>query len=306
MFTREDIDMLNTRVITTTNKPPVGAVVACPQNNLRAMVNNEVFTTYNSNHPAVLEDQNPFPSPDAWRTRGALTIIGSITKSGKSTDIDPELVPFIQNMTWTDLDGTLNLVLGGPMVTTFNYLVGGGIANGTEATLQDIILKNDATIKFDPQRGVHVVDISSVKCLILRHHNETWLKSSLFSSLPPGCFAVTPRTTSRSIHIRGKMFTVNIKQISAMPFIGTTDHKLQGKTLAALVVADPGTVHKDGKTGWLYVALSRVRTLATLYLAQPLSTNMSTYRPRILIMAEMNRLKQLATRTLEIVADAFK
>jgi hypothetical protein len=59
------------------------------------------------------------------------------------------------------------------------------------------------------------------------------------------------------------------------PFISnsaTTGHKLQGCTLTELAVFE----HYYGQN-WMYVVLSRVRTMKGLYLAAPLSENLSKY-----------------------------
>jgi len=73
----------------------------------------------------------------------------------------------------------------------------------------------------------------------------------------------------------------------------TTVHKLQGKTLDALVLAQ-----MSRQRNWLYVALSRVRRLQDLYLMEPIPDDIDTTPvPEYLDMMERLRQSVLASNT---------
>ena len=59
--------------------------------------------------------------------------------------------------------------------------------------------------------------------------------------------------------------TIELTQFPVVGNFATTGHKLQGKSLDALLIAEWSKVKN-----WAYVVLSRVRTLAGLYLETPI------------------------------------
>eukprot|EP00985_Skeletonema_marinoi_P001300 scaffold517_cov140-Skeletonema_marinoi.AAC.13 len=77
-----------------------------------------------------------------------------------------------------------------------------------------------------------------------------------------------------------------IPQVSVNSNIATTGHKLQGMSKDVLIVN--GWNYRCAN--WVYVVLSRVRTLAGLYLMKPLDLERSFNVPRSLIRFEQ-RLK---------------
>jgi UvrD-like helicase C-terminal domain len=70
-----------------------------------------------------------------------------------------------------------------------------------------------------------------------------------------------------------------------------TGHKVQGQTLKAIVIAKWDS-HKSRRAAWMYVALSRVANLKSLFILSPLSTQMKTYQKRQDILDEMARLRK--------------
>ena len=86
---------------------------------------------------------------------------------------------------------------------------------------------------------------------------------------------------------QNKRVSVNML-LTHFPIIGnfaTTGHKLQGKTMDNLVVAEWGDLQN-----WAYVVLSRVRTLSGLFLWEPLPEHFS-FVPEPDYLAMMNRLR---------------
>ena len=83
-------------------------------------------------------------------------------------------------------------------------------------------------------------------------------------------------------------------QLMSFPIIGnfaTTGHKLQGKSMDNLIIAEWRNVQN-----WAYVVLSWVRTLAGLFLWEPLPEDFSfAPEPEYLSMMEHLRKTILAT-----------
>jgi hypothetical protein len=56
--------------------------------------------------------------------------------------------------------------------------------------------------------------------------------------------------------------------------------------------------HKYGNTGWLYVVISRVRTISSLFLMSKLPTDMTKFKVRAQVKQEMDRLEEIAKKTI--------
>ena len=96
------------------------------------------------------------------------------------------------------------------------------------------------------------------------------------SDIIPQDFEVvlTPFSFKARVHLNHEMFTVFMKgkQFPIISNSATTGHKLQGCTLAELAVFE-----QFYKQNWMYVVLSRVRTMKGLYLAEPLAHDLDKY-----------------------------
>ena len=84
-----------------------------------------------------------------------------------------------------------------------------------------------------------------------------------------------------------------IKQVPVNSNVATTGHKLQGMSKDIIIVNS----WNYRCANWFYVVLSRVRTLAGLYLMQPLDLERSFNVPENLIRFE-RRLKELKERPI--------
>ena len=71
----------------------------------------------------------------------------------------------------------------------------------------------------------------------------------------------------------------------------TTGHKLQGKTMDQLIIAEWSKMKN-----WAYVVLSRVRSLAGLYLLKAIPNDID-FRPDPRYLAMMDRLRETKLRT---------
>ena len=111
-----------------------------------------------------------------------------------------------------------------------------------------------------------------------------------------GTFTLAPKTAACKTVVKVNEFGrreelemfVSIRQLMLVSNQSTTGHKLQGKTVDRLVIGEWAT----GVKNWIYVVLSRVRTLAGLFLLSPIPEN-ATIRPdsQMLEMMETLRLR---------------
>lgn len=192
-----------------------------------------------------------------------------------------------------------------PLLCLFSgcFLMGGenedvknGIANGTTSTFEKIIFKNNAMPTPMKMHGkwVYGVNIDEVDYLVLRWHDCCF----------HGTFKVHPRQRKFRVQypidepgFRSLRVAANIK-MTFFPVVlnhATTGHKLQGKSLNQLVVAEWSAVKN-----WAYVVLSRVRTLDGLYLLRPIPSHID-FSPRPEYIAMMERLRNTILATPEQV-----
>lgn len=157
-----------------------------------------------------------------------------------------------------------------PYIVNTNEDVASGIANGTRATLQDIILTDDAVI-FITQIGgreVHTVSAKHVVCLVFKHTVTNWQSTTCFPTLPAGCFPILPYTHVFKKLFHGKTANGSAKNTLFPCELATilTGHKMQGQTVANIMMGSMSPKHKFVKTGWIYVVLSKVRSIEGLFL----------------------------------------
>lgn len=192
-------------------------------------------------------------------------------------------------------DPFLSLFYGCELMVNDNIDVKDGIANGTCCQFVKAILKQGKDVKKMQVHShwVNSVDINDVDHIILRFDVS-------YDPKFKGTFKLRPRERSFMVDfpMDGQLFgkkaaNVNLK-LTHFPIIGnfaTTGHKLQGKTMANLVIAE----WRDTEN-WAYVVLSRVRTLAGIFLLEALPESFSfAPAPEYLSMMERLRKSILAT-----------
>ena len=185
----------------------------------------------------------------------------------------------------------LKLFHGCQVMTLDNADVENGIANGTTATFSYLTMvegKKPFPIMIDGYyvNAVLAEDVASVRL--------QWTADSTFQ----GSFSVEPDTFKCTTEIRtsGKKQKIHLemKQLPMTMNHATTGHKLQGKTVDALIVAEwaPKNVRN-----WIYVVLSRVKRILSrvkrienLYLLNPLPDDIDG-APDPLLMQMMDRLR---------------
>ena len=157
-----------------------------------------------------------------------------------------------------------------------------GICNGTLCQLAKIIFKDPSEIKYWNMIGSVVVPwtyASYVKFLVFKHLDKH-LKKKVYYKDIPGFLSIKP--TSATVDCDWKTNHVikgYTKQFPCVPAFPITGHKVQGATLKNIVVAS-WKRHSSGMTGWLYVVLSRVKSLSNPFVLDPFPMDLKLYRPR--------------------------
>lgn len=180
----------------------------------------------------------------------------------------------------------LKLFEGCEVMTLDNIDVKNGIANGTTAKFRKILLKEGVEMHKVCYSGywIHSVHVHEIENVLLE-----WTPDSLFQ----GTFCVKPQTVKCSTDFKVREFG-RYQQMSSKTTItqfpitmnqATTVHKLQGKSLDRLLIAEWGSMKN-----WVYVVLSRVRTLEGLFLLKPIPDN-ADVQPGSNIRGMMDRLR---------------
>ena len=273
----------------------VGARYATFTNKKRASINANIFREYLQTYHHT-EEGTTIP-------RGALIIRGTGKWGTPSLPLGPEA----HKKLWENCsdahckndtqlaDPFLSLFFGCELMVTDNIDVKHGIANGTCCQFVKAVLKHGTHIEPIQVHGrwVNSVDISNVDHIELRF-DESYAPKFV------GTFKLQFRERAFKVDyplneaLTGKKSEeINIK-LTHFPIISnfaTTGHKLQGKTMPNLVIAEWVT-----KPNWAYVVLSRVRTLDGIYLKDALPANCSfNPPPEYLTMIELLRNTRLAT-----------
>ena len=192
-------------------------------------------------------------------------------------------------------DPFLSVFHGSEQMVNDNIDVKDGIANGTCCTFEKAVLKPGRNVHKMKVHGrwVYAVDIDDVDHIVLRFDKS-------YHPTYQGTFKLRPRERRFLVEypieggFGGKTrLPVNV-QLNHFPILGnfaTTGHKLQGKTMKNLVIAE----WRDTEN-WAYVVLSRVKTLAGIFLLEALPETISfAPAPEYLSMMERLRNTILAT-----------
>ena len=283
--------MLKTREISRNKlKIPANARYATFTNKKRASINANIFRKYlKTFHHEDAEIEIP---KSALIIRGAAKWYTSRAKLGNAAHkilweecSDGHIVQGSKRA-----DPFLSLFHGCELMVNDNIEVKEGMANGTCCTFEKAILKpgKDVFKMKVHERWVYAVDIDNVEHIVLRYDKS-------YSPKFEGTFKL--RTSNQRFTVeypmekellgQNKRVSVNML-LTHFPIIGnfaTTGHKLQGKSMDNLVVAEWRDLQN-----WAYVVLSRVRTLTGLFLWEPLPEHFS-FVPEPDYLAMMNRLR---------------
>lgn len=212
----------------------------------------------------------------------------------------------------SNLATLLPMIPGMPVRITQNVAVELSIANGTEGTLLGV--EFTGTTRFE------VSNICGVECLVANElPSVAYVRAPLCGKTIPCRFGSVPsqypeetipivpyRTNSfRPTLSRGNSrictdSSLRMTQIPFVPAFASTTYKVQGTTAPA-VVAFPFLHGCPGKpsSAALYVVLSRVRTLKSLFLTESLTEeSLRHFAPSEELVTEYNRLQALHDFTI--------
>jgi hypothetical protein len=175
------------------------------------------------------------------------------------------------------MDPLLKLYKGCRVMLPCNTNVKAGEANGTQATVEKIVLKSgekSQQVLIQDDVPVPAVFASQVSYLVLRHSNER---------IQPNLFRVRPKQHSfdanipkpQSLQFPGdetEKIKMKANQVPIIVNNATTGHKLQGMGVDQLFVHNWSYV-----TNWVYVMLSRVKTRKGLFARRPISRDLKKY-----------------------------
>ena len=183
------------------------------------------------------------------------------------------------------MDPVLKLYQGCRIMLPTNSNVDAGLANGTQARIQKVVLKTGekaSYIHLDNNIPVQAVFASQVDHVILKHSN---------SRIQPQYFQVKPKEHTFKANIpkpwivqtNGNKNTEKVQmkalQLPILINNATTGHKLQGSGVDHLFVHSWYYVQN-----WIYTMLSRVTSLDGLFARNRLSTDLKKYSvPKSLI-----------------------
>ena len=205
------------------------------------------------------------------------------------------------------VDPCLKLYVGCPiMVSISEFKSTCGVVKGSIGTFAGLIFRDGCTPKTEIWNGYKVlaIDASDVEYIICEKPKKKADKSGKsqlpeYFILPNKTFRVKlslPLGTTRKVYPENT--TMKLTQFPINIDLGTTCHKLQGKSKPFLVI----TEFDYATENWIYVALSRVKTLSGLFLLRPLNFGRN-FAPSDILMREMRGLETKESETLQILEE---
>ena len=276
--TAGDITLINeTCCISSTRVPPPNVPVAVYKNRNRDAINCAQFERFcERNHPteslevfdgAILIFMDNMEMRDYKNTY--VRVMSNSVKSYFFRNCGEHACK-TGDMTTGRVDPVLKLYHGCPMMLTENKDVPSGQANGSRLKLKSVKVKmGEQPMIVSLLSGVRIRAFSAtqIASLTLRHEVEdikpqefeVVSKSFTFSAI------VNLSDDKRALHMKGNQFPIVSNGV-------TTGHKLQGCSMEMLAVFE-----QFYGQNWMYVILSRVRTMQGLYLAHSLDSDLKKY-----------------------------
>lgn len=250
--TKDDITLLKSRVVSKADP-------SYPKEALHVFKTNKEVDDHNSDHLKLVPSR-----------------VFNIQAIDKKKDVQTGLIDVVISSKPSDTGGlrkVVSIAVGARVMVTININVSDGLANGVCGTVIGIdSTGNDVhaiLVKFDSGRVGKEAIASS-------HYKRSYPGAVPIKRQDVQFFAGTGR---RSVEAKRTQFPLTLAW-------GCTIHKVQGKTLDAIVVSMEGRSHF--MPGQAYVALSRVKTLHGLYL---LGFDAGAIRVNPSVVREMDRLR---------------
>ena len=276
--TRQDIETINTRVVSDSDELPHNIRYATYYNRDRDAINAGLFEQrcedlIAANLPL---DDSVMILCDKQSVKNGSNVYKDFKSPKKlweecgENDIKPGKMS-------NRMDPVLRLYIGCRVMLPHNINVRNGLANGTQANVGRVKLLQGVVpteTMINEKCGVKTVFASQVEFIELEHANDR---------INPRTFHVKPKQHTFKVQLtkpcmlqtkkeKKEEITMRATQIPLMICNATTGHKLQGCGVLSIFVNSWSNV-----SNWTYVVLSRVRTLSGLYMREPLSTDLSKY-----------------------------
>lgn len=277
--TREDIKKINDNcLITSEHSLDSNTRVAVYRNRNRDAINTAMFEEYcAANKPAndseVFEGAMLVFMDELYMRDGVKTFVRMNSNQVKLyfyTNCGEDDCK-TSDMTSGRVDPVLKLYPGCPLMYTENKDVTNGQANGSRVTLGKVNVKNAETpiiVELLCGTKVHAYYACQIRSLTVVHEVDDICPREFDVKVKSFSFRAKIRIhdEDRKTWMKGNQFPIISNGV-------TTGHKLQGCTLLMLAIFE----YFYGQN-WIYVILSRVRTMKGLYLAEPLDYDLSKYK----------------------------
>ena len=227
---------------------------------------------------------NHIPLGDQARQRFFREVTSDHIRDGTKKSIDPLLCLFFKcELMYRDNDDVNN-----------------GVANGTTARFEYLVMREGTSKHKVCYNGYWVWAVHAEE---VEYMKMSWTGDSAFR----GTFCVAPKSRRYQVEISRKEFgqvqvfkpKMTITQFLVTINHATTGHKLQGKTVDSLIVWE-----WSKQLNWIYVVLSRVRSIRGLYLREKLPEDVITApHPSYLDMMDRLRQKMLPKPNCRAISD---
>jgi hypothetical protein len=269
--TQQDIDKINSRVVTNETIIPDNIQYACPTNKDRCAINNAIFLKHlKQTHSQNSNDESPIHTLMIGADK--LMLVRKKSRGKKPFYCSKLLFEECSEANCkkannSRIDPLLKLFLGCVIMLIENTDVKEGEANGCSCIVKSIELKPNVEIQKRCINGywvnyVDANDVAVIKVVPDSDSTKTFLlmpeKHSVRVNFPRPASLATDEDKRMYIAMQMNQFSMNINH-------ATTGHKLQGKSLDQLFISS-----WSYQRNWPYVLLSRARTLKGLFLRHKL------------------------------------
>lgn len=298
---KEDRDIFNTRVIGENGVEMPDAPTtrfATFYNKARCSINAAIFKQYLQQHHNKCTEDNICESAIVIKANafwGKSNI--ALSYESRKTLFEDCSESHTRNYSKHKCDPLLCLFYGSNVMINENSDVAHGIANGTTCLFKKAHLKPGAILQPMKMHGfwVNSANVDDIECLELEWQDSPIFVGSFKVYAKKEKFTVDFPITEQTITVRVETSMV-LEQFPIVINFATTGHKLQGKSMIALVIA------QWSKTkNWAYVVLSRVRTLAGLFFMKPIPDDVD-FAPETDNLEMMSNLRDTINTTTGQVA----
>ena len=291
-LTSQDRKVLNSRVIDGINvrlPDPARTRFATYCNAARCEINAHTFKAYLEEYHSASTETNIcttallIKANAQWVTNGQnLSFAQRKVLFEQCSEAD------IKNNSSQRCDPLLCLFDGCNLMMNENIDVGHGMANGTTCIFKKAQLKPGAKLHPVKMHGywVNAVNVEDVEYLLLQWQDSSRFVGTFRVANPSkGVFEVKYPFMVAGVR-NVDCFNIRLTQFPVVINHATTGHKLQGKSMEALAIAEWSPAKN-----WAYVAISRVRTLKGLYLFEEIPDKVD-FRPAPNYIEMMTELRQ--------------